>query len=68
MTNRSCNRPGLESPLSKVVSSTVLESWISFLACSLVRNCKKRLGLMPTQRLNRRWQWNSLQRAARATS
>ena len=48
------SRPGLESPLSKVVSSTVPEFRIRFLACSLVRNCKKRLGLMPTQRLNRR--------------
>ena len=31
------------------------------MAFSLVRNCKKRLGLMPTQRVNKRWKWYSLE-------
>ena len=33
-----------------------------------VRNCRKRLGLIPAQCVNVRWKWNSLTPTARATS
>ena len=54
VTIRSCSRPGLVSPASNAASSTERDSRRACLARSAVRNCRKRLGVVPTQRLNRR--------------
>ena len=60
VTKRSCNRPGLDRPASKVASNTLPERCSNFLAYSLVKYCRNRLGLIPTHRLKIRWKWNSL--------
>ena len=40
----------------------------SVLACSTVSRPRKRFGLTPAQRVNRRWAWNGLRPMASATS
>jgi hypothetical protein len=43
-------RPGLDKPESRAASNTGFDWASCCFACSRVRNCRKRLGLMPAQR------------------
>src|SRR5712672_3557055 len=55
VTNRSCSRPGPESPESSAASSTLAESRSRPLAWSSVSACINAFGVSPAQRRNRWW-------------
>src|SRR3989337_680391 len=68
LTRRSCRRPEPDNPASYAASSTLDDSRSSLPAYSAVRNWRNRFGLMPAQRVNRRWKWYSLKPTVLATS